>query len=502
MKTIGLELNDVGVLASIQDGGEIRNLDLNESPLSMGWPGFAFRESQGLLFGQPAEDRCMESPRQVCSNFLEELSHSSSNLGSAGRAPSYSELAYYFLRDVFARVSDKAGPFDRLVLSVPPAYLDRAYGGDEKIGLLLGMIHDLKVPLVSLTDIALASLYRSLNPLPPAGYPIIHLDLFLHSTQFTVLRQEDQLRRDSVLRVQQLGLVQMMRVLTDAVADRLLRETAFDVSEDRRIEQSFYIKLQEILASSDRSREAILEIKGRNRQRQLKITRDTLRADVRPFVDSVLRSLEKVLEQSGASVDKCVVVLSERAGRIRGLESRLRTLGYRRVEIQTDGEAARGSAVLAGVREIPEDLSMVPVEESLPLLVGEKGELRPRLRPVLAKTGAISDQPPVRPTHLVIGGVAHPLKPETIQVGPAGGESPPDLLFPKGYAYSGVGAFSLVPEADRLFLEAIDVERTDGTSGFREEINCGDRVSAPDGNPEGDLLFIRLAGAGESPQTD
>lgn len=491
MRTVGLELNDVGVLASVQDGGEIRNLDLNESPLSLGWPGFALRESEGLLFGQPAEDRCMESPRQICSSFLEELSHASSNLGGTRRAPSYSELAYYFLRDVLGRIEAKAGSFDRLVMAVPPAYLDRAYSGDEKIGLLLGMISDLKVPLVGLTDIALASLYRSLNPLPPSGYPIIHIDLYLHSTQFTVFRQEGELRRESVLRVQQLGLVQMMRVLTDAVADRLLRETAFDVSEDRRIEQSFYIKLQEILASNDRSREAILEIKGRHRNRQLKITRETLQTDVRPFVDSMTRSLDKVLEQAGASVDRCEVVLSERAGRIRGLEARLGTLGYRRVEVQMDGEAARGSAWLASERETPEDLSLVPVEESLPLLVGEGAADRPLLRPVLVKAEGASDCP----THMVIQGVAHALGGDQTDVGPASDDSV-DLAFPTGFAYSGVGAFSLIPQEDRLFLEAVDVERADGTAGFREEIDCGDRISAPDGNPEGDLLFIRLEGEG------
>jgi hypothetical protein len=493
MKTVGLELNDVGVLASVQDGGEIRNLDLNESPLSLGWPGFVLRESEGLLFGQPAEDRCMESPRQICSNFLEELSHASSNLGGTGRAPSYSELSYYFLRDVLGRIEARAGSPDRMVLAVPPAYLDRAYGGDEKIGLLLGMINDLKVPLVSLTDIGLASLYRSLNPLPPSGFPIIHVDLFLHSTQFAVFRQGGELERDRVLRVQQLGLVQMMKVLTDAVADRLLRETAFDVSEDRRIEQSFYIKLQEILASSDRSREAILEIKGRHRNRQLKITRDTLRTDVRPFVDSMTRSLDKVVEQAGASMDRCVVVLSERAGRIRGLEARLGTLGFRRVEVQADGEAARGAAWLAGERERPDDLSLVPVEESLPLLVGDGTADRPLLRPVLAKAEGASDRPTARPTHLVIQGVAHPLGQGQTRVGPSSDKGV-NLAFPVGYAYSGVGGFTLIPDGDHLFLEAVDVEGADGTAGFREEIDCGDRISAPDGNPEGDLLFIRTEG--------
>ncbi len=497
MKTVGLELNDVGVLASVHDGGEVRDLDLNESPLSMGWPGFVLRENEGLLFGQPAEDRCMEFPRQICSNFLEELSHASSNLGGSHRAPSYSELAYYFLSDVVGRIREKAGDFDRLVLAVPPSYLDQAYGGDEKIGLLLGMVNDLGLPLVSLIDIALASLYRSLSPIPPFGHPIIHIDLFLHSTQFSVFGQNGELRRESQLRVQQLGLVQMMKVLTDAVADRLLRQTAFDISEDRRIEQSFYLKLQEILASNDRSREAVLEIKSRTRNRQLKITRETLRMDVSPFVDSMVRSLEKVLEQAGGAMDRCVVILSERAGRIRGLEARLRTLGYHNVQVQMDGEAARGSACLACEREIPEDLSLVPVENALRLEGG-----RPLHCPGLVKMSGGSDRSNVCPTHLVIKGVAHILGRKRMTVGPIRPDEPVDLMLPSGYSWSGVGSFSLIREEDNLFLEAIDLENSDGSAGIREQIECGDRILSPDGNQEGDLMFIRVTGAEAAPEAD
>lgn len=392
MRNVGLELNDVGVLASIHDGVEVRNLDLNDSPLNLGWPAFALRQSEGLVFGQPAEDRCMEFPRQVCSDFLEELSHGTSSLGGIRQSPSFSELAYYFLRDVWGRVRERAGSIDRVVLAIPPAYLERAYGRDEKIGLLLGMIGDLKIPLVSLTDLALVSLSRSLNPIPPAGLPIIHVELFLHSTQFSVLKLDDRLRRQSVLRVQQLGWVQMMRILTDTMADRLLRQTAFDVSEDRRIEQSFYRKLVEILASEDRSREAILEIHGRNRNRQLKITRETLRADVSPFVDSLVRSLDTVVREAGATVDRCFLVLSERAARIRGLEGRLRTLGYRNLICQAEGEAARGAAWLAGERQLPEDLSLVPVDESVSLFEGGRRGDRPTVRPVLKKSAGSGDQ--------------------------------------------------------------------------------------------------------------
>ncbi|MEZ5276329.1 MAG: hypothetical protein R3F07_08115 [Opitutaceae bacterium] len=500
MRTVGLEFNDAGVLAAVHDGQEVRNLDLNASPVRQGWPAFVLREAEGLVFGQPAEDRCMELPRQVSSVFLEELSHGSSGLGGVRQSPSFSELAYYFLRDLWGRVLGQSGDVDRVTLAVPPAYLETAYGRDEKIGLILGMAGDLGIPLVSLTDIALASLSRSLNPLPPVSLPIIHIELLLHSTQFTLLRREDGLRRVSARRVQQLGLVQMMRVLTDTMADRLLRQTAFDVSEDRRIEQGFYRKLMEVLASDDRSREAVLEIHGRNRNRQLKITRETLRADISPFVEALVRSLEKVVSEEGTTPDRCFLVLTDKAGRIRGLEARLRALGYRNLIVQTVGEAARGAAWLARDRDRPEDLSLVAVDESLVLFEGEREWQKRSVRPVLVKAEGAAGSPEPAPTHLVMGGVAHPIDKKETTIGPDHGDGSIDLPLAVAQSAIGVERFRLIRQEDGLFFELEDESESGGVSGMRERVECGDRILFSDEERDGSLLFVRLAGgAGPRP---
>jgi len=370
MKTVGLELNDVGVLAAVHDGSAVNLIDLNDTSPRPGWPAFVLKEPDGLLFGQPAEDRCMESPRQVCSTFIEELSHGSSHLGGAQKAPAYSELTYFFLRDVLDRIRERVGQIDRIHLAVPPAYLEERYGRSEKIGLLLGMIGDMEVPLVGLGGSGLISLYRS--PPPPPGVKIIHVELFLHSIQVTVCTREDDIRSQACHRFQQLGFIRMMRVLSDAMGDRLLRETAYDVSEDRRIEQSFYRKILEVLASDDRSRETVLEIQGGSRSRQLRITQETLRADVSPYVESILSALDRVVRELDSGPDRAVLVLTDRAERIRGLEIGLRGRGFQNIVKQGTGAAAFGAAWRARDLEIPKELSMVSVDESVPIVSGER----------------------------------------------------------------------------------------------------------------------------------
>jgi len=494
MKTVGLELNDVGILAAVHDGDSASLIDFNETSPRPGWPAFALKRSDGLLFGQPAEDRCMESPRQVCSTFLEELSHRLSPLGGTQRAPAYSELTYYFLRDVFDRVRERVGSVDRVVLALPPVYLEEKSGRSEKIGLLLGMMGDLGVPLVGLTGIAVASMYRSLNPLPPPGTPIIHIELFLHSIQISVCSGDSQIRVQGCYRFGQLGFVQMVRILTDAMADRLLRETAFDVSEDRRIEQSFYHKIMEVLASEDRSRETVMEIHGRNRVRQLTITREKLRADVSPYVESILGTLDRVVRDIDSRPDRAVVVLSDRANRIRGFEAGLRRRGFRAILRQEVGAAASGAAWRALEREIPSELSMIPVDEFLPLIAGEGGREGTGFRPILVRSEQIDEGAARMPSHVVIDGVARPIDQEIFTIGPEdqGGEL--DLVLPSRFSGLGISSCRLVRNASGVFLEI--EEGIDG-SATREMIRSGDRVHFADGHRDDDLLFVHVVNRDE-----
>jgi hypothetical protein len=489
MRTVGLELNDVGVLAAVHDRNEVSLIDLNETSERSGWPAFALKRSDGLAFGQPAEDQCMATPRQVCSTFLEELSHGSSHLGGNRNAPAYSELTYYFLRDVLDRVRERVGQIDRVLLTVPQAYLEEEYGRSEKIGLLLGMIKDIGVPLVGIAGIAVASLYRSLNPLPPPGVPFLHIELFLHSIQISVCIREAEIRSQRCYRFQQLGFVQMMRVLSDAMGDRLLRETAFDVSEDRRIEQSFYRKVMEVLASEDRSRETVLDIQGRNRSRQFKITREVLRTDVGPYVESILIVIDRLVREVESWSDRSIIVLSDRANRIRGFEAGLRARGFQTIVKQAFGAAAFGAAWLARERDVPEDLSVVPVDESLTMIEGEGGGFEGVLRPIIDRLEQDDEADAKVPSHVVINGLAHPIDKDIFTIGSGRRGKEFDLELPRRFSYSGLASCRLVREASGVYLQSDDYAEN---SGIREMVQSGDRVHFSNGQLGTDLLFIHL----------
>lgn len=489
MKTVGLELNDVGVLAAVHDGSAVNLIDLNETSPRPGWPAFVLKESDGLLFGQPAEDRCMESPRQVCSNFIEELSHGSSHLGGAQKAPAYSELTFFFLRDVLDRIRERVGHIDRLHLAVPPAYLEEQYGRSEKIGLLLGMIGDMEVPLVGLGGSGLISLYRSSNPPSPTGVPIIHVELFLHSIQVTVCAREEGIRSQACHRFQQLGFIRMMRVLTDAMGDRLLRETAYDVSENRRIEQSFYRKILEILASDDRSRETVLEIQGGSRARQLKITQENLRADVLPYVESILSALDRVVRELDTGPDRVILVLSDRAERIRGLEIGLCGRGFQNIVKQGTGAAAFGAAWRARDLEIPKELAMVSVDESVPNVVGEGEGDEVGVRPILVRADRDDESTAEPPTHVVISGLAHSIEGDRFTIGSENLEEGFDLKLSRRFSFSGLASCRVVRDDSGVYLEVDD--GADG-SGMRELIQSGDRIHFADGRKGADLLFVHV----------
>jgi hypothetical protein len=494
MKTVGLELNGVGVLAAVHEGNRVNLIDLNETSPRPGWPAFVLKQSDGLLFGQPAEDHCMEIPRQVCSTFLEELSHGSSHLGGTEKSPAYSELTYYFLRDVLDRIRERVGPVDRLHLAVPPAYLEEQYGRSEKIGLLLGMVGDMDVRLVGLGGSGLISLYRSPNPPPPPGVPIIHVELFLHSIQVSVMFREEEIRSQGCHRFQQLGFIQMMRVLSDAMADRLLRETAYDVSEDRRIEQSFYRKILEVLASDDRTRETVLEIQGGSRVRRLKITQDTLRADVRPYVESILNALDRVVRKLETQADRVVLVLSDRAERIRGLEVGLRGRGFQTIVKQGTGAAAFGAAWRASELEIPKELSMISVDESLPIVSGKGEGDETGVRPVLVRAERDDSVATTAPSHVVMDGIAYSIDGNRFTIGSENLKEEFDLILTRRFSFSGLASCRLVRDETGVYLE------TDGDEqnpAVREAIQSGDRLHFVDGRKGADLLFIQVErGAG------
>jgi hypothetical protein len=142
--THGIELCDANFQAARLEGDEPHLIRIAGSGDDASFPGFALHDGGDYVFGQPAEGAWFVQPRKVVHTFWSKLNHDSSTLVVPPRSPSYSEVAYYFLRNFTTRLAQSAPGANRMALAVPGVYLRDQTTEEEKIGLLLGMASDLK----------------------------------------------------------------------------------------------------------------------------------------------------------------------------------------------------------------------------------------------------------------------------------------------------------------------------------------------------------------------
>src|SRR4051812_21886133 len=161
MATLGIELSDVGFRAALCGAGEDPQLlALAERQGASEWPGFAYHDGKKFSFGRAAEDMWFVHPRSVTHTFWSKLAHDPAGLqvAGSGKPPSSSQLAFYFLQEYLKQVSAAAPGVDKVVLAVPGSYLKDSATEEEKIGLLLGMAGELKLPLAGVIDSGCAAL--------------------------------------------------------------------------------------------------------------------------------------------------------------------------------------------------------------------------------------------------------------------------------------------------------------------------------------------------------
>src|SRR4051812_26910872 len=111
MATLGIELNDVGFLAAVVNGGEVQSLQTSDRPGATDWPGFAYHDGKKFTFGGSAEDMWFVHPRSVTNTFWAKLAHDPAGLQAAslaGKPPSTSQLAFYFFQEFVQQISRRA----------------------------------------------------------------------------------------------------------------------------------------------------------------------------------------------------------------------------------------------------------------------------------------------------------------------------------------------------------------------------------------------------------
>ncbi|MGH7947277.1 MAG: hypothetical protein ACREH8_17655 [Opitutaceae bacterium] len=493
MATIGLELSDTGFLTAVGHLGAAQLVEVPDRNGSADWPGFAYVENAALSFGRPAEDMWFVHPRRVAYNFWARLAHEPSPLPVGTKLASFSELAFFFFREFSERLQATVPEYDRIVLALPGAYLKDLSTEEEKVGLLLGMAGELKLPLAGMIDLSCAALCdpraTGFNP----ALPVVVVDLNLDGADLTLFTTDEQLARKDFIHLAQLGWAQLIKQLTGTMGNRFLRHTAFDILEDGRIEQTFYRQTKEFLVSG--ATEYRFHINTATRGYEMIAKREQLTADAHAFALALVQGLQSFIRNSPHSAEPCTIALTDRAAQLPGLETRLRAAGFMRQLRLPRGAAACGAARIGDSRmHVPSDLADVPLEVAVPLadtrrLAAVQWEAR------LQKNR--DGGPRVSPTHAILGGMGHVIgRTPRFTIGPA--ELGADVSLPESFGAANDCAVALVHESGRLwFIDTVPARSANGAdaSSGRTAIEAGDRLTVRCGNSTAEILFAHCPAA-------
>ncbi|MBI4625533.1 MAG: hypothetical protein HY736_20215, partial [Verrucomicrobia bacterium] len=390
-----------------------------------------------------------------------------------------------------------AGTFEQVVLAIPSAYLKDETLADEKIGLLLGMAGELKLPLAGLIDMACAALCdpraSGFNP----ALPIMVVDLHLDGADLTLLTADERLERKDFIHLPQAGYARLLKQLTGTMGNRFLRQTAFDILEDGRIEQTFFRQTKNFLLGE--TAEHRYHINTDTRAYEMVAKREQLATDASAYVVSLVQEVQSFIRRSPHASEPCTVALTERTAHVPGLEARLRAVGLARLLRLPHGAAACGAARLGARRlKVPDHLADVPVKIAVPLAEARRAAAAPwDARLQKQRHNGLR----IVPTHAILEGIGHVLGHKgRFTIGPA--SLGPDLTLPESFNSTDDCSLSLLHEGGRLWFVdpalAASAPDPDGVAP-RVTVEAGDRLTVRCGQAAAEILFAHCPGTAGTP---
>jgi len=488
MSNLGLELCDVGLKAAVHDGAETRSIAVADTGGVTDWPGFAYYDGRQFTYGRAAEDQWLVHPWRVVYTFWSRLAHEPSPLGPPGRPVPFSEMGYHFLRAFTQRLG--AAPTlvpEKVVLAVPGSYLKDEATEEEKVGLLLGMAGELKLPVAGIIDMACASLCdpraTGFNP----ALPVVVVDLHLEGAELTLFTTDGRLERKDFIHLPLSGLAQLLKHLTATMGNRFLRHTSFDILEDGRIEQTFFRQTKDFLISG--APEHRFQINTATRAYEMLAKREQIVQDAAAFATALAQGVQSFVRSTRHASEPCTIAMSERAAIIPGLGARLRAAGFSRQVSLPAGAAASGAAYLGGAHLKPQpELSDVPVLSGVPIELSRRSQAAP-WEARLQKLRLSSPSP--SPTHVILDGIGHNLgNSARFTIGVT--SSAADLVLPDAFNVADDCAIPLVREGGRLwFVDTAEAGPGNDGEGqaTRTIIDAGDRLTIRCGSVATDVLF-------------
>ncbi len=380
MSLLAAHINDAGISV------------LSNERLLYREPGFALLEDDELATGSKAFENARIQPRRIQNRFWSELTTDA----LPDRRFQHLSAADLVSRQLEQIWRGAAASGDRLVVAVP------AYMTGDNLGLFLGIAHELGVPVVGLVDAAVAATRREYRGAVP-----VHVDLSLHATSLSRLKQSGQVQLDRSEVIDNSGMLALYDAWIRVISDAFVKQSRFDPLHTAETEQLLLDRLGEWLASASANDTVALEIEYRGIAHGAEIESLHLISAAAPVYQRIASQLRAIYRAE----ETPAIQLSDRAARMPGLADMLAARVGGDIFLLEPGATARGlltrcrdmqrgDSGVTLIRQLPWDQSPVTIErDETPVVAGQ-------------------------PTHLLFGNTAYAIGRRALVMGsqPAGGE--------------------------------------------------------------------------------
>ncbi len=299
MALLSIELSDAGILAAGHQPPQLLAVDGPETES----PGFALPQKNGLVVGQAAANQARLQPQKVQHRFWDQLS--TDPLKPTQRfAGNHAEMAFSHL----AHVWEKIKPHGNEVIITVPAFYSR-----HQLGLLLGMTQELSIPIKGLVIQAVAAV-----PRPYPGSHLFFIDVHLHKTEVTLFEQDEQLRLEKTVTLDEWGLIHLYRIWAETMAEEFVRTTRFDPLHDAVSEQALYDRMPETLNRLLNDATATIELRAGAAVHRVALNRDLIVRQTASYIDRVRDTIRSVIEQARRPQGKVTALMNHRFARLPG----------------------------------------------------------------------------------------------------------------------------------------------------------------------------------------
>ena len=323
MTLIGMELSDAGIMAAAGDPPQLLSIDgpMQESP------GFAVREKGKLLVGKAAESKSRLYPRKVSNHFWDQLDTEA--LDQPGfHKENNAEIAYAHLSRIWEIAK---GYGDEVVMAVP-GYMNR-----NQLGLLLGIAQELSMPVSGFVNLAVAA---TSNPFPEGL--LLCLDVHLHRTEITYLKQDSELGLEDTVTNPGKGLDFIRKKWIGAIAAEFVRTTRFDPLHKAVTEQDVYDRVPEVMRDLVRKPNVVFEINRGHQRLSTNLSHSLFAPLVQSAFDELLHSIKRIQKKYATDETPMALQLTHRLADIGGLEKLFEQIPHTQIRKLQPGAGALG----------------------------------------------------------------------------------------------------------------------------------------------------------------